>query len=237
MRIIVCDDDSRCRQETKKQIDRWLLEQSVCAEIIQLDNGDELLELLKTQPADLLFLDIMMPLLSGMEIARIIKARGLAIKLVFLTSSPEFAVESYEVKASGYLLKPVSYEKISAVLSDLLMQPQQEEKQLLVKTGFGYCYLKFDEIECMEAQRKKVLFYLKDGSNQEVEGGFSYYEEKLTQECYFFKCHRSYLVNLNYVKNFSTSEAVTTSGVQCPIARGLGTIFKDTFFRVLFPDE
>lgn len=75
-------------------------------------NGDDLLTALRTIPVDLIFLDIIMPLLNGIDTAREIRSMGLTVPVIFLTSSREFALDSYDVKAFHYLLKPVNTLKL-----------------------------------------------------------------------------------------------------------------------------
>ncbi len=237
MNILICDDDNRIRSETKLLVEKWLKACAVTAEITLFDNGDSLLVFLEKHKADLLLLDIMMPLLNGMEVAHIIRDRRLNIKLVFLTSSPEFAVESYDVKASGYLLKPVDYDKLKKLLDEQLLTKNDEPARLSVKTRVGFCNLSLHGIEFMEAQKKNVVFHLADGTTVEALGGFSTYEESLTEKDGFFKCHRSFIVNLKHIRTFSGTEIQTDGGEICPIARGFAAPLKDAYFKLMFPEE
>ncbi|MCR5823124.1 MAG: LytTR family DNA-binding domain-containing protein [Lachnospiraceae bacterium] len=235
MTIVICDDDETCRLNTSEKIRKWMKERSRNDRIILFDNGDALLDHLEKNRADVLFLDIMMPLLSGMETARIIRERTVDIKLVFLTSAPEYAVESYEVNAAGYLLKPPDHKKLCALLDKFAEEAEAKKEHILVKTRMGYRNLDPSVIECAEAQGKNVIFHLSDGTEVEAVGKFSTYEEQLLKDKSFFKCHRSYIVGLAHVKTFTTGEAITLSGFCCPIARGEGSAFKDACFNFMFP--
>ena len=70
------------------------------------------------EPFHIILLDILMPLLNGMDTARELRQYDKTVKIIFLTSSPEFALESYDVKAYSYLLKPVTYEKLEETLNE-----------------------------------------------------------------------------------------------------------------------
>ena len=105
LKIAVCDDDTFFLRQAEHAVKRWAEEQDLTVELQLFDNGDSLLTVSRTEQFDVLLLDIMMPLFNGMELAHVIRKTNTAVKIVFLTSSPEFAVESYDVKASGYLLK------------------------------------------------------------------------------------------------------------------------------------
>ena len=126
LKIAVCDDDTFFLRQAEHAVKRWAEEQDLTVELQLFDNGDSLLTASRTEQFDVLLLDIMMPLFNGMELAHVIRKTNTAVKIVFLTSSPEFAVESYDVKASGYLLKPLRYEKLCSVLDDC-KAPQDEE--------------------------------------------------------------------------------------------------------------
>ncbi len=237
MIILICDDDFISRENTKIQVEHWITERSRKDEIVLFDNGDSLLDYLSKQKADLLLLDIMMPILSGMETAHIIRERALDIKLVFLTSAAEFAIESYEVNASGYLLKPPAFDKLSALMDKLLLSPQDNNDRILVKTHMGFQSLEAEKITCIEAQGKNVIFHMSDGSKIEAIGKFSLYIEQLADNRSFFKCHRSYLIGLSHVKSFTSSEVILNSNMRCPIARGLGNAFKEAYLSHTFCEK
>ena len=123
-----------------------------------------------------------MPLFTGMELAHAIREIDAAAKIIFLTSSPEFAVESYEVKASGYLLKPLQKEKLHSVLDDCVAPPEGEPEHVIIRTSHGYHKIYLHDIECLEAQNKKVIFHLTGGDARDALGTFSNYAEDLTME-------------------------------------------------------
>ena len=134
IKIAVCDDSPECVQNTNLMIEKWVKENNIIAEILCFDNGDALINKSLKYKFDIVFLDIVMPLLNGMDTARELRNHDKATKIVFLTSSPEFALESYSVKASDYCLKPVTYEKIHEVLDDCAKDINEEPKNLTIKS-------------------------------------------------------------------------------------------------------
>ncbi|MEI3517375.1 MAG: response regulator [Clostridia bacterium] len=222
MKIAVCDDDTFFLGQAEHAVKRWAEEQDLTVELQLFDNGDSLLTVSRTEQFDVLLLDIMMPLFNGMELAHVIRETNTAVKIVFLTSSPEFAVESYDVKASGYLLKPLQYEKLCSVLDDCKAPQDEESPHIIAKIPQGYHKIYLSEIECLEAQNKKTIFHLCSGKVQDALGTFSNYAKPLTIENGFFKCHRSYIVSIPQVDHFNTAQIRTRSGMQVPIARGYG---------------
>ena len=111
IRIALCDDSSAFLEETKFMIEHWdKCPQNITMELFE--DGDTLILTHAKKPFDIILLDIVMPLLNGIETAKELREKDKNVKIVFLTSSAEFAVDSYAVKASNYLLKPLESEKL-----------------------------------------------------------------------------------------------------------------------------
>ncbi len=234
IKIAVCDDDGETLETARNLILKWSKERNIPVEVTAYDNGDSLIFANSRGKIDIIFLDIIMPLLNGMETAKEIRTADTAVKIVFLTSSPEFALESYEVKAYDYLLKPVSYDRVSKVLDECTAAFEGERKNIVLKTAFGYQKIYLSDVEYVEAQNKKVIFYLKNGEPTESPAPLYSIEDKLTSENGFFKCHRSYLVYMPAVESFSSSDIIFSSGRKIPIARRYAKAFKEAYFELMF---
>ena len=236
IRIAVCDDSPEFLQQAVNMVERWSEESGVPAEIYRFDNGDALLAKNAVTHMDIIFLDIIMPLQSGIDTAKELRQSDKAVKIIFLTSSPEFALDSYEVKAQDYLLKPVTYEKVKETLTECSHDFKAEAKNIVLKTAFGYQKLYFHDMEYAEAQNKRVVFYLRTGTTVESAESLHSLEDRLCLNDGFFKCHRSYIVYLPNVDHFSMTEIITKSGRSIPIARGYGKAFKEAYFAFVFRD-
>ncbi|MGN0369657.1 MAG: LytR/AlgR family response regulator transcription factor [Butyrivibrio sp.] len=236
IRIAVCDDSPEFLQQAGNMVERWSEQSNTPAEIYRFDNGDALLAKNAVTHMDIIFLDIIMPLLNGIDTAKELRLNDNAVKIIFLTSSPEFALDSYEVKAQDYLLKPVTYEKVKETLDECSHAFETESKNIILKTSFGYQKLYFHDIEYAEAQNKKVVFYLRTGKTVEAVEPLRSLEERISENDGFFKCHRSYLVYLPNVDHFSMTEIIAKSGRSIPIARGYGKAFKEAYFSFVFGD-
>ena len=105
---------------------------------------------------------------------------------MFLTSSPEFALESYEVRAFDYLLKPVAYERLAQLLDELSSMRPSATDEFVIKTSFGYHALRLFDIEYAEARNKHVVFHLRDGRDIEALESFRSVEDRLAQNAVFF---------------------------------------------------
>lgn len=138
-------------------IRQWAAESGITAELFPFDNGDALLSKITGTHMDIVFLDILMPLQNGIDIGRELRQHDNVVQIIYLTSSPEFALESYETKAQGYLLKPVSYEKLKETLDECSHTCTIHQKNMVLKTVQGYQRVYFHDIEFAEAQNKKCF--------------------------------------------------------------------------------
>lgn len=233
IRIGICDDSSAFLLQTKFMLDHWdNCPAPLAAELFE--DGDALIQAHTKHPFDLILLDIVMPLLNGIEAAAEIRQRDKTVKIVFLTSSTDFALESYSVKASDYLLKPLNPETFFSCLRELITQIQDTERCISIKSMDATHRVRLSNIAYIEAQNKHILFVLADGTALTSPEPLYSYESKLLPEDGFFKCHRSYLVNIHYIDNYSHKEITLRSGKQIPISRRYQNQLDATYFSVLF---
>jgi len=214
----------------------WAAATSSQVQIDCFDNGDALLKKYKTSRYEIIFLDIIMPLLDGMDTAREVRAQDKNVRIVFLTSSPEFALDSYSVKATDYLIKPVTCQRLKEVMDDAIAFYREEPESMTLKTVDGYQKIYIHDIEYIEAQNKRVFFFLKSGKVVEVIQPLYTFEKGLSDRKSFFKCHRSYLVYLPNMDYFNSTEIKTKSGRRIPIARGYGKAFQEAYFALMFQE-
>ncbi len=233
LKIAVCDDDFATLKKTAEYIKLWASESGTALQVFAYSGAGELLEDSESFSADIFFLDIIMPDVTGMDAAKELRKRGSSAAIVFLTSAAEFALESYDVKASDYLLKPLTYEKLKKTLYELTKK-EEKHQTLVLRTSFGYQTVHFSDIEYAEAQNKKAIFYLKNKTTVESHDSLGTFADKLTLENKFFKCHRSYLVYMPNVDRFNSAEIVTKTGRHIPIARGQTQAFKEAYFSLMF---
>ena len=147
--IVICDDDDACLEQTCQLVNDWKAAISTPISVKTMESGDKLLEYCAKNSPDVILLDIMMPLLNGMDAARELREHNLISKIIFLTTSPEFAIESYDVDASGYLLKPVDTEEVHNCLDKVRKQVEEKEAALQNHTSMKY-QLQETEIIYME---------------------------------------------------------------------------------------
>lgn len=237
MKIAICDDEICFVQELRALLTQWSAKNALSLTLYQYSNGDDLLTALQTTSIDLVFLDIIMSLLNGMDTARELRNAGITVPIIFLTSSREFALESYEVKAFNYLLKPVNNQKLFSVLNEFLKSFESSAETFTAHTADGFCKITLNDVDYLEAQNKQVLVCLSDGTILKIRELFSKCEGVFTPEKGFFKCHRSYIINLSHVKQFTRTMITTGISSSVPISRNSYSAFKDAYFAYMFDSD
>lgn len=237
MRIAVCDDEIQFMDALCPILEQWAKNQDIPLTLCRFTNGDDLIAAHKSKCMDLIILDVIMPLLNGVDAAREIRGSDPVVPLIFLSSSREFAADSYEVKAFYYLLKPVDSKKLFPVLDEFLRTCQLPESLYTAQTAEGFCKIAFAGVEYLEARNKRVLVRLSDGRSMEIRELFSKCEEAFSPKNGFFRCHRSYIVNLSHVEQFSKTWVLTSHNSKIPISRNSYMAFKEAWFHHMFGEK
>lgn len=234
MKIAICDDYSQDLLQIASLLEVYRHDRKAELSYVSFQNATELLVSMDSMDYDVLLLDVLMPGVSGMQAAHEIRERNSRIQIVFLTSSPEYAVESYSVRAHYYLLKPASKEKLFPILDRLLDDIKKPEDALCIKTQSSVFSLPYGKIEYIEISAKKLYFYLTDGGTREVTGSLADFEQALLKRPGFMKVHRSYLVNLQWVQELRQGELVTASGRRVPVSRATYPQVRTDYTQFLF---
>lgn len=215
MRIAVCDDEPAAAALLAGQIAAYLDKTHMAYETVCFASANALLA--SETSFEIVFLDIRMEGINGMEAAARIRARDAACVLVFVTALPEYVYDAFAVEAADYLLKPVRQEKFDAVLARILARlSARREAFLTVRRGPWQSVVKLSEIYYCEVISRKVYLHLREA----VLDYYSSLEElEALLDAQFFRCHRSYLVNLRHVRSSGPGELTLANGARVPVAR------------------
>lgn len=237
MRIAVCDDHIKELDRFSKLLDDYREKTKACFTYITYSDSIALLEDVRKGGFDFLLLDVMMPLVNGMEIAHEIREYDGNIRIAFLTSSPEFAVESYSVEAFAYLLKPATADNLFPVLDKLFRAAQKPEEGLLIKFQNGIANLLFSRLAYVEVINRTLRFHLTDGSVRELAASLSDYEEALLHRPEFIRIHRAFIVNLWQVQELRSTDILTYTGNVVPVSRRLYAQVRKAYMDQLFVEK
>lgn len=184
---------------------------------------------------DLYLLDILMPQMEGMELAERIRARNEAAEILFLTSSPEYALDAFDVSACGYLLKPVDKERFDKVLLTAAYRlTRPENPSLLLKTREGARKILLRELVMVESFNHERVCSLADGSRTVTADTLASLMERLRGDHRFFSPHRAYIINMEYIAALNTADLLLSTGQRVPVARTSYAALKRAYMDYLF---
>ena len=237
LKIAVCDDSRELLEKVEKDLHEYESVRNTPVTVHTYTNAVDLLDGLKKTDYDILILDIIMPGFTGMQAAHEIRKFNEEIKIIFLTSSKEFAIESYSVGAYYYLLKPVLKEKLFSVLDKVVSEITSKQESCVIYTHMGIVNIPFSKIECLEVYNKHLVFHLSDGSTKETRGALTDYENVFLERKEFLKIHRSYILNMDYIHSIEAGEIATYSGKRFPVSRLLAKDIKEHYMNYMFTKE
>ena len=234
MYIAICDDQFNELEALTTIILEWQKERQTSCRFKTFHNVAELLDAAKTESFTLYILDILMPGTNGIATAKEIRSFDTVADIIFLTSSPSFAYESYEVKALNYLLKPIDRQILFPILDQLALREQKPQEGLTLKSGTALIRILFSQLVYVEVNRKHLYFNLTDGQVREVFGALKDYEDVLLNRPEFMRVHRSYIVNMLQVAELSSAGIRTFSGQHIPVSRQLYPQLQKDYMNLLF---
>lgn len=234
MYFAICDD---CAQECAHLaaiLDKYASERGVSIEYRLFNDTEKLLRASQSECFDHYLLDIIMPGLNGIATARELRAHDSDAKIIFLSTSNEYAYQSYRVHACDYLLKPAKEAELFDLLDRLAAQEAMSTQGLSVQNGRGVFRIPFDRLSHVEVSQKHLHFHLTDGSERVFPGSLSEIEFQLLERGDFVKIHRSYIVNLNQISELAPKGCIMFSGNNLPISRLLYNTVHERYMAHLF---
>ena len=215
-RFAICDDDPADIEYTGTLIREWSRTAGHQIEIERFPSGEAFLFAFEEdQSYDVLFLDIEMKNLSGIDLAQKLRQLGSRIQIVFVTGYMDYIAQGYDVEALHYLLKPVTEEKLHGVLDRAVDRIRNRERELTITLSEGIVRIPLAEIQYLEVMGNYVTIH--SGENYSVKRTLSDLAQMLDQR--FYRIHRSYIVNLQSVKKCTRTEVILKDGTALPLSR------------------
>lgn len=202
MNIAICDDHMIFAQQLYRIIKNYYAKFDITLGAVKLyQNGNDLLhDCLNATHFDIIFLDIEMPQISGIEVAKKIRLTNSDVLIVFVTSFPDYMPASFKVEAFDFLSKPITEDDIFAVLTRCIHKYQQKHGYIQLKTSLGIAAVNINNIVYINSDLHYVTFLLADGEHIRSKMKLEAAEILLTSYSQFIRCHQSYIVNLDYVQ-------------------------------------
>jgi len=236
IKIAFCDDDLSVLNEIEALLRQYRTEHKQEIVYTAFRSPLELLsEIEKGMRWDILLLDILMPGENGISVAKEIRRYDSVAKIIFLTSSSEFAVDSYTVSAYFYQIKPVSEEIFFRLMDSVIYECEKAQQcSLVLRCKSGITRIDLEKLEYCEVTGRTLVFHLENGKVLECAGSLDELCEKLGQYDCFLRPHRSYLVNMEYIQNISYKAITLDSLAEIPIPHGKCSEIKKRYLEYAF---
>lgn len=214
IRVVIADDNADMRR-----IERMMISRAEGFEIVgEAEDGVQLLTLVEQEKPQLVFLDVEMPGKTGVECARVIQDMNPAIVLIFATAHDEYMGDAFEVYAFDYLLKPFKKERVMQTLERAKKRirhqtdgeaplpvhptPHPVSGRLMLHHKDGVSFLNVSDIVLVQREDRTTVFYTTSGERYVTSDSLSDTEARLDPSI-FFRCHKSYIINLNHIRNIT----------------------------------
>ena len=215
--IAVCDDIPIECADIAKQIETILKQSNTDFMIKKFFGGLELIQ--SRESFDIIFLDIKMPNINGMELAKQIRKQGRQSLIIFITSASEYVFDAFDVEAFQYLLKPIQTDKLKNVLEKATkkMQIDANIDFLMISANRQIQKVFLKDILYIESIGRIAKIHCNNGT-LETNEQIGILEDKLSDK-FFFRCHKCFLVNLNFVDAFNKTEVRLENGEKIMLAK------------------
>lgn len=229
IKCIIVDDEPLALVQLQKYVERVPFLECVCA----CNNAVEAMEILSKQNVDAMFLDINMPDINGLQLVRSLSTPPM---LVFTTAYSEYALDGFRLDAVDYLLKPFSFDEFMKAANKLndayamrrnVQQSEEPVDSLYVKSDYRMLRIPVASIKYVESMSEYVRIFVEGNSKPIVSLMSMKKIEEFLPSSTFMRVHRSYIVNLNMIKEISRMRIVYDGDVSVPI----GDLYKDKFFE------
>lgn len=214
-RIALCDDDLEFSNNFIKQVNIFFADYSIAYEILSFPSLDALEEANQKEPFDLFFLDIFLKKECGMDYAKKLYKAGCRANIIFITSSPDYAVDSFEVAPLYYLVKPLQEQKLKAALLRALSAGSH---MLTLYSSQNTFLIPSDDILYMEVFNHSILIHRTNKTTEEIHGSLNNIEQRLPP-LLFSRIHRSYLVNIRYIESIQRYHVLLSDNTRLPVSR------------------
>lgn len=237
MKIIIIDDESSVRNVLALHLKSLLETDSVIHQAPNLKEGVELI--LKEKP-QLVFLDIEMPEHSGLEIFDLLKDRYTAFQLIFVTAYNEYAIQAFKLSAIDYLLKPIDKVELKQAVEKAQKNIEASQNsynaetlkkvfhqissdKIAIEVPGGVLFIPLNEIYYFEANEMYTKMYYSKNKSEIICKPLKHFEQQLENNHFFYRVHRSYIVNLKHLKELHKKEGyqiILDNDSTIPISKG-----------------
>ena len=235
-RLAFCDDDPNIHDQLTALLEKYRTQRKADLECTAFRSPLDLLAAIESGARyDILLLDVLMPAEDGITAAKEIRQYDKTVHIIFLTSSAEFAVESYAVDAWYYQLKPIRREDFFRLMDSACAACTREQKHsLILRSKSGIVRLELEELVYCEVMGRTLTFHLNNGVVLESMGRLDDLCDQLVEYPNFLRPHRSFLINMEYIANIAARSITMQDGAVVPLPHGKYSETKDRYLSYIF---
>lgn len=241
LKIAICDDISQELEFVYNYLDEYLIANTIEADIKKFSHPDELMSALEKENFNIYILDIVMPMINGLDLGCKIRKQDYESQIIYTTTEPQFALQAYCANPINYLIKPIQkqqfFDTLTLAISKLSII---EDQTFSVRTLDSLRVLKLSEINCCEYRNHTVIFSLKNGEeiiSRTIRSSFSEYCEIILNNKHFLQCHTSFIVNMRRIEHFTKYSFTLLGGKTVSISTKQYPKIRDTYMDYLMSKE
>lgn len=229
LKIAICDDETTEREEIIHMVNRALNLNNILFKIFEFSTGEHLT--LSSLDFDIYFLDIKMDKLTGIEVAKKIRLVSEHAVIIFITGLKDYVFDAFDVQAFHYILKPINEEKFKEILYSALCQFDKKDPFIIAKTISKSTKILLKHIIYIESDQRKIKVHT---TYDIIEYYYKLSDiEKELKDYNFFRCHKSYIVNLKYVHSYNNTFIVLKNSEKIYISKYKLNNFSKAFMYYL----
>jgi DNA-binding LytR/AlgR family response regulator len=218
IKVIICDDDKNIRNQIYNYLEEFESSNYCKFDINTFESAEEMMKTAALEDCELLFLDIEMGALNGIEASHIIRDQQdrVELQIIFISAYDRYMKEMFEVRPFNYLSKPLTKERFNETLEKFIRLHKKNSTYFTFNTGRNLYRLSYKEILYFESSKRKIIVHTKDGTSD----FYGKLDELVVdlKENSFFRIHQSYLVNPMHIKFYSSQSVTLVNGLEIPIS-------------------
>lgn len=235
--IAICDDEEEIALELERRLLNIQKEIGIPLDIDVFFSGMELCKHLKKNKYGLIFLDIELPKMDGVEVGHFIREKlyDEVTQIAYISSKQKYAMELFESRPINFLIKPLKKEDILKILEKYMTLAGEFAETFHYKKGRKIVQIPLSDIMYFERNTRKVKLYSKDGVDEFYEVLENVYS--FVKKHKFLFIHKSYIINCNYIKKMGYESVVMTNDVELPISQARRKDIRDMWMQYITEDE
>lgn len=233
LKIAICDDVDVERRRIENLILEYRSAKKLQLEIDLFEHPDDLQRACERKQYAIYILDVVMPMVNGVELGREIRKMDQECQIIYITTTPEYALASFVANPINYLLKPIEKEKLFQTM-DLAVSKLEKivDKAIVVKCKDSMRVINLEDILFCEYKEHRIIYHLGTGEqllSVTIRVGFTEQLETLLQDKRFIQTHSSYICNMNTVEKMTGSGFILRDGMEVPISKKLFAEVRDAY--------